>query len=40
MEFSYSFSVKAGGLISETFSLWLKSQDKGANHDPEYLLFT
>ena len=27
------------GLVSESFSLWLKSQKKVLNHSPEHLLF-
>ena len=31
-------AIVKGGLISESFSLWLKSQKKVTNHYPEHLL--
>ena len=33
------YVLSKGGLISEIFSLWLKSQIKVPNHSPEHLLF-
>ena len=33
------FHITKGGLISESFSLWLKSPKKLPNHYPEHLLF-